>query len=58
MDGDRIVPTQIRWEEFYYDPFSRRADFKDARYMGVAKWKDADEIPSATTCGSTNSATR
>jgi hypothetical protein len=46
MDGDRIVPTQIRWEEFYYDPFSRRADFKDARYMGIAKWKDADEITS------------
>lgn len=44
MDGDRIVPTQIRWEEFYWDPYSRRADFKDARYMGIAKWKDADEI--------------
>jgi hypothetical protein len=44
MDDERIVPTQIRWEEFYWDPYSRRADFKDARFMGVAKWKDADEI--------------
>lgn len=44
MDGDKIVPVQIRWEEFYCDPYSRRADCKDARYMGIAKWKDAAEI--------------
>lgn len=43
IDG-KIVPTQIRWEEFYYDKFSRRADLKDARFMGIAKWKDAAEI--------------
>ncbi len=41
---EKIVPTQIRWEEFYYDPYSRRADFKDARYMGVAKWMDAAQL--------------
>lgn len=44
MDGDDIVPTQIRWEEFYYDPYSRRHDFSDARFMGIAKWMDADAI--------------
>lgn len=44
MDGEDIVPTQIRWEEFYYDPYSRRHDFLDARYMGIAKWVDADMI--------------
>lgn len=44
MDGDDITPTQIRWEEFYYDPYSRRNDFLDARYMGVAKWVDAEMI--------------
>jgi hypothetical protein len=44
MVGDKIVPTQIRWEEFYFDPYARRADLKDARYMGIYKWKDADEI--------------
>jgi hypothetical protein len=44
MDGDDITPTQIRWEEFYYDPYSRRPDFLDARYMGIAKWVDADMI--------------
>jgi hypothetical protein len=43
VDG-KIVPTQIRWEEFYFDPYARRADLKDARYMGIYKWKDADEI--------------
>lgn len=46
MDDEKIIPTQIRWEEFYADPYARRADFKDARYMGIAKWKDADEITS------------
>jgi hypothetical protein len=44
MVDDKIVPTQIRWEEFYADRFSRRADFKDARYMGIAKWQDAAKI--------------
>lgn len=44
LDGDKIVATQIRWEEFYADPYSRRNDYKDARFMGVAKWKDAAEI--------------
>jgi hypothetical protein len=44
MDGDEITPTQIRWEEFYYDPYSRRHDFLDARYLGIAKWVDADSI--------------
>lgn len=43
IDG-KIVPTQIRWEEFYADKFSRRPDFKDARYMGIAKWMDAGQI--------------
>lgn len=44
MDGEDIAITHIRHEEFYHDPYSRRADFRDARYMGVAKWKDAAEV--------------
>lgn len=44
MDGEDISPTQIRWEEFYADPYSRRHDYLDARYMGIAKWVDADMI--------------
>lgn len=45
LGGDKgdipIIP--IRWEEFFYDPRSKRVDFKDARYMGIAKWMYADE---------------
>lgn len=29
-------------DSFFYDPRSYRADFTDARYMGVAKWIDVD----------------
>jgi hypothetical protein len=36
--------TQIRWEEFFYDPRSRKKDFSDARYLGVAKWMYADDV--------------
>jgi hypothetical protein len=42
-DG-KVPIIQIRWEEFFYDPRSRRADFKDARYMGVAKWMYTDQV--------------
>lgn len=44
LDGDKIVATQVRWEEFYADPYSRRNDFLDARYMGVGKWTDAEVL--------------
>jgi hypothetical protein len=44
-DGSGSVPvTQIRWEEFFYDPRARRKDLKDARYMGIAKWIYADSL--------------
>lgn len=44
VDGQDVMATQIRWEEFFYDPRSRRHDFKDARFMGVAKWMYADML--------------
>lgn len=45
VDGDRQVTiTQVRWEEFFHDPQSRRADFKDGRYLGIAKWMYADDL--------------
>ena len=37
-NGEEITVSQIRWEEFFYDPRSRRPDFKDAAYLGFAKW--------------------
>lgn len=45
VDEDRRPKlTQIHWEEFFYDPRSRKRDFSDARYMGIAKWMYADQI--------------
>lgn len=45
VDGDnRVTVEQIRWEEFIYDPRSRREDFKDASYLGIAKWMFADDV--------------
>ena len=38
--GDARV-TPIPFQEFFFDPYSLRADFLDARYMGRAKWTDA-----------------
>ena len=35
---------RIRPEEFFYDPYSRDRDFGDARYMGVAKWMDEQDL--------------
>lgn len=45
VDQDRkVIVEQIRWEEFFYDPRSRREDFADARYLGIAKWMYADDV--------------
>lgn len=41
-DGD-IDITHIPWDRFYYDIHSRRADFKDARCMGIITWMDAED---------------
>lgn len=43
-DGKTITATQIRFEEFFYDPYSRRIDFKDATYLGIAKWMDLSKV--------------
>lgn len=39
-----VTVTQVRWEEFFYDPRSRRENFADARYKGIAKWMYGDDI--------------
>ncbi len=39
IDPDII---RLRWEEIFYDPFSREADFSDAEFMGVQKWLHID----------------
>ena len=41
--GDPKVEV-IPWDRFYFDPHSRRKDFKDARYMGIIIWMDEEEF--------------
>lgn len=36
----KVVIRRIRWDRFYYDPFSMEADFSDAQYLGVVTWMD------------------
>lgn len=38
---------RIRFEEFFFDPYSRELDFSDASYMGVAKWQYVDAVIAA-----------
>jgi hypothetical protein len=40
----QITMQEIASEEFFADPRSRREDFSDARYMGIAKWQYADDV--------------
>lgn len=43
-DGSEDVDvTVVPWDRFYYDPHSRRSDFKDAMYMGIVVWMDESE---------------
>lgn len=41
-EKNTVPITVIDGDEFFWDPRSRAADFGDARYMGQAKWMDAD----------------
>ncbi|MDZ7824701.1 MAG: hypothetical protein U5K75_12165 [Ahrensia sp.] len=34
--------NRIRWEDVFYDPYSREKDFSDATYMGTRKWMSVD----------------
>ena len=42
-DTLEIEINQIHWDRIYFDPYSRRKDFKDAKYMGITLWLDLDE---------------
>lgn len=41
-DPDISLPWVIG-DEFFYDPKSYKADFSDARYLGISKWVDVNE---------------
>lgn len=43
-ENRRVMIERIGFEEFFHDPRARALDFSDARYMGVAKWRFADEL--------------
>lgn len=39
-----IIINRVRWEEIFADPYSREADYSDARYKGCAKWMNIDDV--------------
>jgi hypothetical protein len=39
-----VHANHIRYEEFFYDPRSRKKDFEDSRYFGIAKWRYGDDV--------------
>lgn len=42
-----IVVDHIPWDRIFFDPFSRKHDFSDARYKGFGVWMDEDDIRQA-----------
>lgn len=43
--GDPDIGMEIvNGDDFFYDPRSIRYDFSDARYKGLAKWLDVEEV--------------
>jgi hypothetical protein len=42
-DG-KIKIDRIRFDDFIYDPYSQELDFSDARYLGIGKMMDADDV--------------
>lgn len=41
---NEIIIDEIPWDRIYYDPFSRKRDFSDARYIGMMQWMDEDVL--------------
>lgn len=44
--GKFIDPSieHIAWDRFYADPHSSRFDYRDAGYMGLINWMDAEDV--------------
>ena len=42
-ETQKIEINQIPWDRIYFDPFSRKKDFSDAKYMGITLWLDIDD---------------
>lgn len=41
--GNDPAIVHIPWDRFFADPKSSKADFSDARYMGIVTWYDYDD---------------
>lgn len=39
-----VVVNCYQWDRLFYDPYSRRHDFSDARYLGSVVWQDQAEL--------------
>jgi len=39
-----VVVNCYNWDRLFYDPYSRRHDFSDARYLGSVVWQDQAEL--------------
>lgn len=47
QDGKtEIKVSHVPWDRIWYDPFSRRPDFRDAKYYGWVVWMDFDDAVS------------
>lgn len=42
--GANITLQHIPWDRIWKDPHSRKADFADARYVGMVAWFDEDQL--------------
>lgn len=38
-----IIHNVLQWDRLWWDPHSRRTDFKDARYKGTKQWMDVTD---------------
>ncbi|MDT1061187.1 hypothetical protein RM190_04900 [Paracoccus sp. CPCC 101403] len=38
-----VVVNRLRWEDIFYDPYSREKDFSDATFLGVMRWQTLDQ---------------
>tara|TARA_R110000824_G_scaffold32872_2_gene105972 strand:+ start:1711 stop:3582 length:1872 start_codon:yes stop_codon:yes gene_type:complete len=39
----QVTINQSPWDRMYYQPYSRRKDFSDARYRGIFVWMDEEQ---------------
>lgn len=42
--GVDVLVDHIPWDRIFFDPFSTRPDFSDARYKGFMMWMDEEDI--------------